>query len=179
MNDCELIADLKKQHNAAYKLVYSLYYPVIARYVARNNGTFADAQDVFQETLMVLMELIPKDDFRLTSSLKTYIYAIASRIWLKKLRAAKSIAGDPETHQPADSSVTRFELQEEAATQTSFLQQILNSVTDHCQLLLIRTFLQEASRDELVREMGYKNTHTFDNQKYKCLMQAKKSAGII
>lgn len=175
MNDCQLIADLKRQQNIAYGLMYELYYPVTERYILRNNGTEDDARDVFQETLLVLMDRIPKEDFQLTSSLKTYVFSIASRIWLKKLRDAKKIAGTPEHSMMPDAGATAFELKEEAATQNSFLQQVFNSVTSHCQLLLMRIFLEEARREDLVAEMGYKNTHTFDNQKYKCLMQAKKS----
>lgn len=180
MNDCQLIADLKQQQNTAYGLMYDLYYPVTERYILRNNGTSDDARDVFQETLLVLMDRIPKEDFQLTSSLKTYVFSIASRIWLKKLRDAKKISGTPEPEDMIpDAGPNAFEQKEAAAAQNGFLQQVFNSVTSHCQLLLMRTFLEEAKREDLVAEMGYKNTHTFDNQKYKCLMQAKKSVQKI
>ena len=33
----------------------------------------------------------------------------------------------------------------------------------------------ELNKEKLIEEMGYRNTHTFDNQKYKCLEQARKT----
>jgi RNA polymerase sigma factor (sigma-70 family) len=173
MNDCQLITDLKKQENTAYELIYAGYFPMVKRYVQQNSGTDDDARDVFQETMLALMDNLPKENFQLTSSLKTYLFAIASNIWLKKLRAVRKMADTLDTDVP-DTSLTSFEQQEAASEQTGLLQQIFNSVTSHCQLLLIKTFLEETRRDQLIEELGYKNTHSFDNQKYKCLLQARK-----
>lgn len=178
MNDCQLITDLKKQENAAYGILYASYYPSIKHYVLRNSGTDDDARDVFQETLLALMDNISREGFELSASLKTYVFAIAVNIWLKKLRSAKKTTDDIITDL-ADTSLTSLEHRETAAEQTDLLKQIFNSVTGHCQLLLIKTFLEETRREQLMKEMGYKNTHTFDNQKYKCLMQARKSGNRI
>lgn len=178
MNDCQLITNLKKQENAAYEVLYALYYPAVKHYVRRNSGTDDDARDVFQETLLALMDNVTRDNFALSASLKTYLFAIASNIWLKKLRTSKRMTGDTDIDL-ADNSLTHFEHLEAASEKSDLLQQIFSSVTSHCQLLLIKTFLEETRREQLVEEMGYKNTHTFDNQKYKCLMQARKSGNLI
>lgn len=175
MNDCHLIDDLKKRDNTAYEVIYAVYYPAIERYVLRNNGTADDAKDVFQETLLALMDNIGRHDFELTASLKTYIFSIASNIWLKKLRTARKMTGYTEDAAIPDTTLMHFEQQEADAAKTGLLAQIFSSVTSHCQLLLMKTFLQETRREELIAELGYKNTHTFDNQKYKCLMQARRS----
>ena len=90
MTDVQTLLALKKRDNAAYRLLYTFYYPSIEKFICKNSGTSVDAEDVFQETIMVLLDKVPKDDFVLTSSIKTYIFAVASNIWLKRLRDAKS-----------------------------------------------------------------------------------------
>lgn len=175
MNDQDTLTELRKRNSAAYKLLYTFYYPRIETFVKKNSGTAADAQDVFQETIMVLLDKVPKKDFILTSSIKTYITAVASNIWLKRLRDAKRITRLEMDYELEDMSLAEWEQREERRTQRNLIQRIFERLTRHCVIFLTKTFLTGASRETLMEEMGYKSSHTFDNQKYKCLEQARKN----
>ncbi|GCC51306.1 sigma-70 family RNA polymerase sigma factor [Chryseotalea sanaruensis] len=175
VTDDKSITALQNRNNAAYNLLYTFYYPGIEKFVKQNSGTPADAEDVFQETIMVLLEKVPKKDFVLTSSIKTYITAIAHNIWLKRLRDAKQITRLELNYELEDMTLAEWEQHEEKITQRNLLQRIFDKLTRHCVVFLTKTFLSGASREQLMEEMGYKNAHTFDNQKYKCLEQARKN----
>jgi RNA polymerase sigma factor (sigma-70 family) len=176
-NDNHTLQRLRKRENAAYNLLYNFYYPYIEKFVLRNSGSAADAQDVFQETIIVLLDKVPKEDFTLTSSMKTYMMAVASNIWLKRLRDARRVLHSNESE--ADNSLQNWELMEYRSTaedsNLNLLQRIFQRMTRHCVIFLTKTFLNGLTRDKLMEEMGYRNTHTFDNQKYKCLEQARKN----
>lgn len=173
--DENLVVDgLKKRNNAVYNLLYTFYYPTIENFVKRNSGTSADAQDVFQETIIVLLDKVPKKDFILASSIKTYIFAVASNIWLKRLRETKRLTKLDADYELEDMSLAEWEQREESVRERNVIQRIFNKVSRHCVIFLTKTFLTGATRDELVAEMGYRNSHTFDNQKYKCLEQARR-----
>ena len=106
--DHETLAGLRRRDNAAYTVLYSFYYPAVERLVVRNSGMPAEAQDLFQETVLVLLSQVATADFTLTSSLKTYLLAISSNLWLKHLRQARRV-GRPELaelaqHLPAEES---------------------------------------------------------------------------
>jgi RNA polymerase sigma factor (sigma-70 family) len=174
--DSETLQALQRRNNAAYKLLYSFYYPGIEKFIKLNNGSSADADDVFQETIMVLLEKVPKEDFKLTSSIKTYITAVAQNIWLKRLRDTKRLTRLDLNYELEDMTLAEWEQKEEAHIQRNFLQRIFERVTRHCVVFLTKTFFSGASREQLMQEMGYKNHHTFDNQKYKCLEQARKNS---
>lgn len=171
MNDT--VTALRERNNAAYTLLYTFYYPSIEKFVTRNSGTTADAEDVFQETIIVLLDKVPREDFVLTSSIKTYIHAVASNIWLKRLRQAKRAASLHLDYELVDMSLAEWE-EKESQTKRTVLQRIFGRMTRHCVVFLTKTFLSGASREKLIEEMGYRNAHTFDNQKYKCLEQARK-----
>lgn len=175
IDDEKNLIALQNRNNAAYNLLYTFYYPGIEKFVKQNNGTSADAEDVFQETIIVLLEKVPKKDFVLTSSIKTYITAIAHNIWLKRLREAKRITGLALNYELEDMTLAEWERHEEKLIQRNLLQRIFDRLTRHCVVFLTKTFLSGASREQLIEEMGYKNPHTFDNQKYKCLEQARKN----
>lgn len=174
MEQNQTIAKLAQRDNAAFNLLYTFYYPGIQKFVKQNNGTSADAEDVFQETIMVLLEKVPKQDFVLTSSIKTYINAIARNIWLKRLRDAKQVTRLEFDYELEDMTLAEWEQKEEKALKRNRMQRIFERLTRHCVVFLTKTFLSGASREQLMEEMGYRNAHTFDNQKYKCLEQARR-----
>ncbi len=165
---------LAKRDNAAFNLLYTFYYRGIERFVTMNSGTKADAEDVFQETIMVLLEKVPKEDFVLTSSIKTYITAVASNIWLKRLRDAKRVVRLEVDVELQDFTLEEWQEKEDKLLKRNRLQRVFEKLTRHCVFFLTKTFLSGSSREQLIEEMGYRNAHTFDNQKYKCLEQARK-----
>ena len=178
MNESEVLSDLKNRNNAAYNLLYTFYYPSIERFVKRNSGTAADAEDIFQETIIVLLDKVPKKDFVLTSSIKTYILAVASNLWLKRLRDSKRVTALEPEYELEDLTLAEWEQKEDDRLKRHVIKRIFSRISRHCVIFLTKTFLRGASREKLIEEMGYRNTHTFDNQKYKCLEQARKNNSI-
>ncbi len=173
MEDEKILAGIQQNEAAAFNILYKFYYPVVKSFVLKNNGSEADAEDVFQETLIVLLRKVPKDDFELTSSLKTYIFSIASNIWLKKLRDVKRQTNH-FIYDVADAqSAKDYEVIE--TQKQNLLNKALAAITNHCLTLIYQVFYTDKKREEIMAEMRYKNPHTFNNQKYKCLQQAKKA----
>ena len=80
----ELINDLKGENNYSFGQLYKTYFSMVNRFVLNNSGQTEDAEDLFQDTMLVLIEKLRQDNFELTASIKTYIMAIAKNIWLKK-----------------------------------------------------------------------------------------------
>ncbi len=178
-DDRLVVEGLKKQEQSAFRILYTFYYPVIERFVRRNNGTTDDAQDVFQETLIVLLEKVPTDDFELTSSLKTYIFAVASNIWLKRLRTAKKHVQmnfsdfDEELRDSDTGSTLTDSLETDRESEQNLISlrihRALAKITEHCQRLIRAVFFY----DKKPNELGYKNAHTAQNQQYKCMEQLR------
>jgi hypothetical protein len=122
-----------------------------------------------------LLDKVPKEDFILTSSIKTYIFAVASNLWLKRLREAKKMTQLDNDIELEDMTLSEWEEKEEVLSERNVIQRVFHKISRHCFVFLTKTFLTGATREKLVAEMGYKNPHTFDNQKYKCLEQARKT----
>lgn len=173
MEDEKILAGIQQNEAAAFKILYKFYYPAVRSFVLKNNGSEADAEDVFQETMIVLLRKVPKDDFELTSSLKTYIFSIASNIWLKKLRDVSRQANVLINEVAEEQSAKDIEALE--AQKQNLLHKALGAITNHCLTLIYQVFYTDKRREEIMAEMRYKNPHTFNNQKYKCLQQAKKA----
>ena len=76
---------------AAIEAVYKENYSLIQYFVTNNNGTEDDARDIFQEAMMVLYEKSRLPGFELTCQIRTYLYSVCRRLWLKKLQHSRRI----------------------------------------------------------------------------------------
>jgi RNA polymerase sigma factor (sigma-70 family) len=175
-SDQETYLGLKSKDNKAYEILYKFYYPSVKNFITKNNGTEDDAKDIFQETVLVLLEKVPKDDFNLTSSLKTYIFAISSNLWLKRLRDShKIVRTELDIY---EKYLTDYEEAETDANQ-SIIKRALDAfkkVTNKCKVLLTAIFYHEKNIETVTKEFGYTNKHNAQNQKFKCLEQARKGS---
>ena len=78
----------------AFEQLYRKSYPMVESWIVNNSGTRDQAQDVFQEALIVMVNNLRKKEFKFTALPSTFIFAIAKRIWLKNLRKLKSSKED-------------------------------------------------------------------------------------
>jgi RNA polymerase sigma factor (sigma-70 family) len=94
----ELIAGLVAKDNSVLQYIINTNKKAVQKLVVKNNGSQADADDVLQETIIVLFRKVQENNFKLTSTLNTFIYSIARLIWLKELekrKANETIAEEP------------------------------------------------------------------------------------
>jgi RNA polymerase sigma factor (sigma-70 family) len=181
-NDRKTLAGLRNKDNRAYEILYKFYFPVVESFILKNSGNRQDARDIFQETILVLLHKVPTEDFELTSSLKTYLFSISSNLWLKRLRQARQMhtsSGDVlahgSAHGPAAAVEMACELHEEP-TPAEKVMGFLSRITLRCQTLLKAIFFLRKDIHTITRENGYTSVHNAQNQKYKCLEQARREA---
>lgn len=175
MSDSNIIEELKKEKNSAYDLIYQENYPFVEGYVLRNSGSIEDAQDIFQDTMLVLVQKLRMDNFQITASLKTYTIAISKNLWFKKLRYKSSHKEVELTDLLSDKFYDEIELSiEKEKTYKEKLQTYLSKITSHCNRLLNSIFFKNKDIEEVQEEFGYSTKHNAQNQKYKCIEQIKK-----
>ena len=168
--DSQTVDALRRRDEAAFRLIYTRYYPMVEWIVLRNQGTKDDAADVFQETMLVLIRNLDSDDWQLTASLKTYLYAVSHKRWMKRLHQ--------KTRYERVQKETLNEWADEPAVcetdtvSTHPLSRWLQQITQHCQRLLQLLFFENRK----IADAGYKNAHTAQNQQYKCLQQIRRVA---
>ena len=171
--DNVLLDKLKNEDNVSFEVLYKFYFPSIATHITRNFGSTEDAEDIFQEAIIVLLQKIRQTDFVLASSLKTYLFAIAKNLWLKRLRDNKLIPIDNFEEYKDQSEIVKFELQKEP-TKEEKVASWLTKITANCQRILKAIFFYKEPMGSLMQKMGWKNKHTAANQQYKCIQQVKK-----
>lgn len=176
MPDQLIFEGLKTNSNDAYAALYQWYFPSVKNFIVKNSGSSADADDVFQDTLLVLLKKIQAPDFVLTASLKTYVFAISTNLWLKKLRdTKKTVAIDDATYVQFLMDYETVEKELHQSNSNKLVNAFL-SISQKCKLLLQAIFYEAKPIGTITKEFGYTNRHNAQNQKYKCLEQARRGA---
>ncbi len=171
----QIIASLKDGNRLSYEALYKENFPSVEKFIVKNSGTIDDAKDIFQDTLIVLIEKLRADNFELTASLKTYIIAISKNLWFKKLRY-KSYYLQTEFSEKL-SATFNSEISSAIKEEKSYwekLQTYLSKITAHCNHLLQSMFFKNKNIEDIQKEYGYSSRHNAQNQKHKCIQQIRK-----
>ncbi|WP_345234737.1 sigma-70 family RNA polymerase sigma factor [Hymenobacter saemangeumensis] len=177
--DDALIAAIHSGDERALAHLYRLHWPMVSHFVLQNSGSEDDAQDVYQEGVMVFYEKVREGSLELSCQIKTYLYAVCRRLWLKRL-TSKSRFGvrllDDEEHGPYLHTGAEDDLlaAEEQDRRFATMSEALTHLGEPCRSLLEGFYLLDKSMQDLTAEFGYTNADNAKNQKYKCLVRLKK-----
>ncbi len=172
MTDKALILLLSKGDHTAFAVLYKEYYKMASYYILRNSGNEEDAQDIFQDALVVFYEKTLQDNFKLSCSIKTYLYAIIRNLWLKKIRDNKlSLAAKDFEQVIALEENNEVLIKEEKYNQ---IENALGQLGEKCREIIIKFYYYKKKMTEIAEELAYTNADNVKNQKYKCMQQLKK-----
>jgi RNA polymerase sigma factor (sigma-70 family) len=169
----KITEELKTEDNFVIGKLYEKNFQKISKFVLNNSGNIADAEDLFQDTMIVLIEKIRQEQFQLTASIDTYMYAISKNLWFKKLRDRKNQLSlkNMQTIAPQNSIINIIENEK---TYLERLKGYLHKITDHCYGLIKDFFLKENDIEHIQEKYGYTTRHSAVNQKHKCIKQIRK-----
>lgn len=172
--DQQIIIGIAKGDANILNAMYEQHYPMIRHMVINNTGSEDAAKDIFQEAMIVLYDKITSGNFELTSKLKTYLYAICRRLWLKQLNSGAhnftDIMGLEDVLQ-ADDDIAAHR---EKDRQLSEMEQALMQLGEPCRSIIEDFYLHNLSMQDISDKFGYTNTDNAKTQKYKCLQRLKK-----
>lgn len=174
LTDTDFVEGFKNNSDLQLEVFYKKHFPMILQFILNNSGNEQDAKDVYQESIIVLYHKIQKGGFELNSKLKTFIYSVARRLWLKKLNSKHrktSPIRDFDEAIPVEDDMFRILEKEE---HFKILQNSLEKLGQPCKALIEDFYMEGLSMDDLSEKFGYTNAENAKNQKYKCLLRLKK-----
>src|ERR1700712_127670 len=172
--DSEVILGILNNSESVLKRLYLAYFPMVLQLIINNNGSADDAKDVYQEAIIVLYNKVKTGDFELSSKLKTYIYSVCRRLWLKRLAHNNRFGGDIKDFQEYLSVDDETEKNNERDIQFNKMGDALQQLGEPCKTIIEDFYINNKSMQEICDEFGYTNADNAKTQKYKCLQRLKK-----
>lgn len=174
LTDNEAILGILNNSEKTLQYIYKANFPMVLQLVINNSGDEHDAKDIYQEAIIILYNNVKSGSFELRSKLKTYIYSICRRLWLKRLNQISKYGGnvrDFEDHIFIDDDISEQEGREMAFTK---MEKALNTLGEPCKTIIEDFYMHSKSMQDISEKFGYTNTDNAKNQKYKCLQRLKK-----
>ena len=154
----DIIVGLRKRDNQVIQFIYKENFDKIGALVTNNNGSDDDAEDVFQEALIIIFKrLRDEDNFDLTSTFTTYLYSISRLIWLKKLRETRKM----EVTELKREMEEYIEFEEpppvaDKDLRLAVYQRNLKLIPEDCQKILTFTAQNVAAKD-IAEKLGFRS----------------------
>ena len=172
--DQELLKGLGQNDKKSIEAIYRLNYSMIQTFVLNNNGSVDDARDIFQEAMVVLYEKSKATTFSLNCQIKTYLYSICRRLWLKRLQQLNKFSTQVENLEETVAVEEEIEEHETVNNDFILMEHAMSKIGEPCKSLLDAYYLQKKNMLEIAGEFGYTNADNAKTQKYKCLVRLKK-----
>lgn len=83
--DQEIISGILSNNREVLSFLYDNDFDSLNKLIIKEGGTRKDTEDAFHDGLMVLFFKLQKGNLQLTSSVHTYLLAIARNFWKRKL----------------------------------------------------------------------------------------------
>ena len=169
-----LLEGLVRNDSDAIETIYKENFSTILGFILKNNGYPEDARDIFQESMIVLYEKAKSSSFTLSCQIKTYLYSVCRRLWLKRLQKSNRYYPSYELAEEMVAVDEELEWHEKQNDDFLLLEDALSKLGEPCKSLLEAFYIQRKTMPEIAADFGYTNAENAKTQKYKCLVRLKK-----
>jgi RNA polymerase sigma factor (sigma-70 family) len=172
MTDEQILQDLEAgKYKDAVKALYR-FYPPVRQLILKNSGSRQDAEDIYQEALIILFRKVKEGKFSLSSSLSTFLYSICRFQWMHELRRRKK---QPEKSldefTPQESEQFENYLEEEGKYRQA--EQALRMLGEKCREILRLFYFDRMDLKAIASRVGFRNEKVVKTQKHRCLEKAR------
>lgn len=173
-NEKTLLEGLAVSNKKAVETIYRENFNMIQSLVINNNGSADDAKDIFQEAMIVLYEKARSGNFELNCQIKTFVYSVSRRLWLKRLQQQNRFSGPGDSMETVVPVEDDIEEHDRRNAEFDMMENAISHLGEPCKSLIEAYYLQKQNMQEIAARFGYTNADNAKNQKYKCLMRLKK-----
>jgi len=164
----ELLNGILRNDNVILQHIYKNFYYKVNLYIKKNSGTDDDANDVFQEAIIVVYRKLKANDLVINCSFETYLYSVCKFLWLKQLTRQKS-----EKEMMVDSAIFETEFDHdfselvEKNERFKLYQKHFQLLGSDCQKLL-QLFFDKVPLKQIAQIMGFSGEKYVKKRKFKC-----------
>ena len=170
LESAKIIDAIKKGDNSiAIKKLFHQVYPIFANYVKRNNGTEADAQDIFQDSLLALIKTIRNDKFIEGNKVESFLLHVSKNLWINHITKKDNALNRQDvttmenrfSHNDTNNSMLKTERAVE-------VNKILELVGERCKELLLLANYENVSMKLIAIQLGLSSEDVAKSTHYRC-----------
>ena len=83
--DIDVLNGIVRNDTSVMQYIYRNYYSNIYHFVKRNGGNEDDANDIFQEAIIIIYRKLKANELVLDCSFEIYLQSVSQFLWMKAL----------------------------------------------------------------------------------------------
>lgn len=161
-----------KDNSQILSYLYKTYFPRIKKLIVENSGNPEDAEDIFQEAIVILYRQVKLNRFDSSYEVGAFIYSVARNLWINeaKRRKVKEKVYKEESTAINYSETDTLDLMI-TEERSQLLTSVLEQLGDRCKELLSYTIYHKMSMKEICEKMGFSTENGAKTRNYKCKQQ--------
>jgi RNA polymerase sigma factor (sigma-70 family) len=160
MKDEEVLERIRKGDETALQYLYKKHYRMILHLVTKNSGNEVEAQDIFQDALVLFWEKAQSPKFQLTAKITTFLYSICQNLWRKELSKKQRISFEEKD----EAIIEDWEQNERIQA----MHTCMSKLGETCKKILQLYYFDNLSMQDIAEKLGLANADTAKSKKYKC-----------
>ena len=163
-------SDRKKELNSLYKK-----WPDTRRVLKSKGCKAVDAEDIFQEALVIFCRKREEKDFTLSVDAFHYVKSTCKFLWYNQSRKSKTSVELTENINVLDTSSDWLEKE----MKLRLIERAIQDLGQKCRELLTSFYGSGMSMSAIAQKLGLRNEKVAKAQKYRCLQKAKENASSL
>lgn len=163
----EILDGLRNRDTNVLDFIYKSFFQQIKIFINKNSGTDEDAQDMYQDAILIIYQKIKNDNLTLNCSFNTYLYSVCRLLWLKQLEKRK------KSQEYVENSEKLVELDDDilkiynSNERYIIYQNHFKKLSQNCQKIL-ELYMARIQLKEIANILGYKSDKYVKKRKHQC-----------
>ena len=165
----QFIEGFIKGDRSSLHSVYKKNFHIILGLITKNGGQDADAEDIFQESLVIIYDNLINNNLILNVNFSTYLYAVAKNRWLDRLKKKGREINIMDTQETIDYVDISLDIEEQIhrhEKRTLYLRNF-SKLSDSCKRVL-QLFFEGNNIASITAIMGFASDNYTRKRKFKC-----------
>jgi RNA polymerase sigma factor (sigma-70 family) len=156
-------------HSAALQYLYDVSLKKVRGHIMKNSGSREDANDIFQDAVIILFNQVRLGKFNESNSIDGFIFSISKNLWIDKVRRNKKFTNydSPDQFNTISDSVN---ILDDLITKekSHAMREAFNLLDEKCQKILTYVIFEKRTMKEVSSLMNYSSDDVAKTNHYRC-----------
>ena len=165
----DLLNGILRNDTIILQFIYKNFYSKINFFIKKNSGDDDDANDIFQEAIIIIFRKLKANELVLDCTFETYLYSVCRFLWLKQLDKRKiereKIKDNHDYHE--DIYDDGLEKVADLNERYKLYQKHFTNLGKDCQKVL-QLYFDKVPLKNIAQIMGFNSEKYAKKRKFKC-----------
>lgn len=174
-SDKEIVASIKSgEADAGLQFLYDTTRLKVLKYILSNNGNKDEAQDIFQDAVVIFYKYVLNGKFDSAKSIDGFIFYVSRNLWINRAKQLNRTVNETSILDNAEEE-SNFWLVQLSKEREEKIEKLLSNIGERCKELLTYTIFYKLKMDKVAKKMGLNDANSAKTQNYKCKQKLKRA----